>query len=172
MKIALIGTGNILFKDEGIGVYAVHFIRANYQFDCDIECIDGGVLGFSLMHYFQEFDRVIIIDTITMSDDVAGSIYTIPAEELLGLSSVKQNAHEVEIVEMLEICTLAGDMAEITIVGVVPEDIVSVEIGLSATLTKAFDALVSEVLSVLQKESIAVTQKHERTLDAIMKQFQ
>ena len=57
----VIGVGNMLFKDEGIGIYASEYIRQNYEFDDkELEIIDGGTLGFKLMTYFQEYDNVII----------------------------------------------------------------------------------------------------------------
>ena len=56
----IIGVGNMLFKDEGIGIYASEYIKQNYEFDEDLEIIDGGTLGFKLMAYFQEYKNVII----------------------------------------------------------------------------------------------------------------
>ena len=63
----VIGVGNMLFKDEGIGIYAAEYISQNYKFDDkDLEIIDGGTLGFKLMTYFQEYDNVIILDTVSI----------------------------------------------------------------------------------------------------------
>ena len=100
-KIAIVGAGTVIFNDEGVGVYAAKYLEKNYNFDGDVTLVDGGVLGFQLMVYYQEYDRVIILDTITMQDDKAGAIYNLPSEELLGLGSYKQTAHEVEIVDLL-----------------------------------------------------------------------
>ena len=130
MKIALIGAGTVIYQDEGVGVFATKYIENNYTFNQDITIVDGGVLGFQLMTYYQEFDKVIILDTITM-DDKVGSIYNLPSEELLGLGSYKQTAHEVEIVEMLEICSLLEKMAIVSIIGIVPKDIETVGVGLT-----------------------------------------
>jgi len=109
MKIAIVGAGTIIYQDEGVGVYASKYIEENFTFIDDVTLVDGGVLGFQLMTYYQDYDKVIILDTITMDDEV-GSIYNLPSEELLGLGSYKQTAHEVEIIEMLEICSLLERM--------------------------------------------------------------
>jgi hydrogenase maturation protease len=69
IKTALIGVGNVLFTDEGVGVYAVNYLAKNYTFDDSLTIIDGGVLGFKLMGYFQEFDHVIILDTVSIEDE-------------------------------------------------------------------------------------------------------
>lgn len=163
MRIALVGVGTIIFQDEGIGVYAAKYMESNYTFDGDITIVDGGVLGFKLMTYYQEYDKVVIMDTITMNDEI-GSIYNLPAEELLGLGSYKQTAHEVEIVEMLEICSLLEQMADVNIIGIVPEDILSVNVGLSDTMKGQFDAFVQAGLNELARVGITFA-KNETEVD-------
>ncbi|QOG12595.1 HyaD/HybD family hydrogenase maturation endopeptidase [Arcobacter sp. FWKO B] len=165
---AIVGAGTIIFKDEGVGVYAQRYLEENYLFGEDVTLVDGGVLGFQLMTYYSEYDNVLILDTISM-DDKAGSIYSIPADELLGLGSYKQNAHEVEIVEMLEICSLLDKMANVHIVGIVPKDIESVEIDLTSDIRLKFDEFVSSALKQLDIMGVAYTKKDKYTnLDEII----
>jgi len=169
MSLAVVGAGTVIFRDEGVGVYAQRYLAENYDFDGDIELVDGGVLGFQLMRYYTEYDKVIILDTITMKEERAGTIFNIPGEELLGLGSYKQTAHEVEIVEMLEIAALNGNLGDVSIVGIVPEDILSVKIGLSDTLKKAFPDFIATALSEIEKSGIEVRPKAKRlSLDEVI----
>jgi len=171
-KIAIVGAGNVMFKDEGVGIYAIRYLQENYEFDGDITLVDGGVLGFQLMVYYQEYERVIIMDTITMHDDEPGSIYNIPSEQLLGLGSYKQTAHEVEIVEMLEICSLLDNFSDTTIVGIVPEDIIEVETNLTDTLKKEFKNFVNTTLKELDKMGETYHKKDtEFTLEQIIDSY-
>jgi len=163
MKTAIIGAGTIIFQDEGIGVYAQKYIDQNYTFKGDVTVVDGGVLGFQLMPYYQEYDRVIILDTITMDDEV-GSIYNLPAEELLGLGSYKQTAHEVEIVEMLEICSLLEKMADVNIIGIVPKDIKSVNIGLTNEMKDKFHMFVNTALEELKMSGVEFFKNEKEVL--------
>ncbi|MBP6162799.1 MAG: HyaD/HybD family hydrogenase maturation endopeptidase [Aliarcobacter sp.] len=141
-KNIVIGVGNMLFKDEGIGIYAAEYISQNYKFDDkDLEIIDGGTLGFKLMTYFQEYDNVIILDTVSIEDEV-GSIYRLPSDVLLGLGTYRKTAHEVEIVEMLEIVSVLDSYANVTIIGIIPKDIISVGIGLTATMEDKFEEFI------------------------------
>ncbi|MFW3398422.1 hydrogenase maturation protease, partial [Aliarcobacter butzleri] len=111
------------------GTYASEYISQNYEFaDENLEIIDGGTLGLKLMAYFQEYDNVIILDTVSI-EDTAGSIYRLPSEVLLGLGNYRKTAHEVEIVVMLEIVSVLVSHANVTIMGIIPDDIISVEIG-------------------------------------------
>lgn len=155
-KIAIIGAGTVIYQDEGVGVFASRYIEENYTFDKDVTMVDGGVLGFQLMTYYQEFDKIIILDTITM-DDKVGSIYNLPSDELLGLGSYKQTAHEVEIVEMLEICSLLERMAEVNIIGIVPKDIETVGVGLTNEIKENFFIFVDTAINQLLQMGISST---------------
>jgi len=172
LRTAIVGAGTVIYQDEGVGVYASKYIEENYTFDNDdVTMVDGGVLGFQLMVYYQEYDKVIILDTITMDDEV-GSIYNLPSEELLGLGSYKQTAHEVEIIEMLEICSLLETMAEVNIVGIVPEDIETVVVGLTQKMRDNFFALVDAGLSELDRAGIQYKKNEtEVTLDKIIDSY-
>lgn len=167
----VLGVGNILFKDEGIGVYAAEYLAKNYAFTPELEIVDGATLGFRLMTYFQEYKRVYIIDTISIKD-TPGSIYKVPADELLGLGTYRQTAHEVEIVEMLEICSLLESIAEVTIFGIIPEDIESVDISLTEPMVKSFGSLCEQVLSELESVGYTYTKKDDITLDEVIKELQ
>ena len=172
MKIAIVGAGNVIFNDEGIGVYAQKYLELNYQFSENVTIVDGGVLGFKLMVYYQEYDKVLILDTITMSNEKAGSIYNIPANELLGLGSYKQTAHEVEIVEMLEICSLLDKMADVRIIGIVPKDIIEVSTNLTPTLKEKFFDFVNEALKELKKMGVKYKKREkEISLEEIIELY-
>ncbi len=162
MRLAVVGAGTILFQDEGVGVYGAKYLEENYSFEGDITLVDGGVLGFKLMTYYTDYDRVIIMDTITMHQESPGTIFNIPAEELLGLGSYKQTAHEVEIVEMLEIAALNGNISDVNIIGIVPADILSVNIGLSENIKNAFPLFVETALSEIKKSGINFKPKEQQ----------
>ncbi len=165
--LIIIGVGNVLFKDEGIGVYAARYFQENFNVAPSIDIIDGATLGFTLMSYFQDYKRVIIVDTVSI-DDKPASIYRLPAEEMMGLGSYRQTAHEVEIVEMLEICSLLDKIAEVVIIGVVPEDIKSVEIGISQSLKSAFPTLIDTIKNELISYSYDIEEIKKTTLEEII----
>ncbi|MBU0924942.1 HyaD/HybD family hydrogenase maturation endopeptidase [bacterium] len=153
----VIGVGNMLFKDEGIGIYAAEYIKQNYKFDDEeLEIIDGGTLGFKLMTYFQEYDNVIILDTVSIEDTV-GEIYRLPSEILLRLGNYRKTAHEVEIVEMLEIVSVLDSHADVTIIGIIPEDIISVGIGLTQTMENRFEEFILN--GIKEIESLGIKAK-------------
>ena len=167
-KSIVIGVGNMLFKDEGIGIYASEFLKQNYSLDGDIEIIDGGTLGFKLMTYFQDYENVIILDTVSI-EDKAGEIYRLPSDVLLGLGSYRKTAHEVEIVEMLEIVSALNSHADVTILGIVPQDIMSVQIGLTKIMEDRFEEFIAHAIKEIQSLDIKVTKIDNIAIPDIVK---
>jgi len=171
-KIALIGSGNAFFKDEGIGLYAAKFLKENYDFGPEVEIIDGGTLGFKLMPLLQEFEKVIIVNTSSDDAMAPGTISVRGCDEFLEGSHIKKTANEVEIAEMLQICSLTEAMAETVIVSIIPEDIISVEVGLTGRLKSAWPTYIDTVLAQLEAWGAAGIKRPERTeLETVLHTF-
>jgi len=166
-KIAVIGVGNLLFCDDGIGIIAAEYLRQNFSFEPEVKIVDGGTLGFGLYGYFAEYDNVLILDTLSM-DDEAGAIYKIPSKELLRLGGYKKTAHEVEVVQMLEICELHETKAEVTLIGIVAKDVSSTKIGLSEVVQSRFEFLIQTVVKELKNLGIEAVKKETLDFDAIV----
>lgn len=170
MKNIVIGVGNLLFKDEGIGIYAAKYIEENYDFEPSIEIIDGGTLGFKLMSYFQEYDNVIILDTVSI-EDTPGEIYRLPSDVLLGLGNYRKTAHEVEIIEMLEICSVLDEHAAVTIIGIIPEDIEKVEIGLTPKIEERFNEYIAHIVKEIEGIGSKATLKNTKSIKQIAQEL-
>jgi len=171
-KVALIGSGNAFFKDEGIGLYGAKYIKENYDFTPEIEIVDGGTLGFKLMPLLQEFDEVIIINTASDDNEKIGAISVKTTDEFLDGDLIKKTANEVEIAEMLQICSLTDSMAETTVISIVPEDIISVEVGLSNALRGEWENYINITLKKIQTLGIQVNKKEKNfSLDEILNIF-
>ncbi len=169
-KNIVIGIGNLLFCDDGVGVIVVKYLKENFDFSPELELLDGGTLGFNLAEYFLNYDNVFIIDTISTNDE-AGAIYKIPSDELLGSGSYKNTAHEVEVVQMLEACSLEDKMAKVTIFAVVPQDIESVKIGLSKAVVNSFNILIETVIIELEKLSVSSKKVADISIDKIIREL-
>lgn len=170
MRNIVIGVGNVLFKDEGVGIYASRLLRDNYSFNSELEIMDGGTLGFKLMTFFQEYDNVIILDTVSI-EDKAGEVFRLPSDVLLGLGTYRKTAHEVEIVEMLEICSVLDKHANVVILGIIPEDIETVEIGLTKTIEEKISFLVDNAVKEVESLGIKATKKDDKSVKQIALEF-
>ncbi len=166
-KNIVIGIGNILLNDDGIGVYAALYLEKNYTFEPPLQIIDGGTLGIRLIEYINEYDNIFLIDTISI-DDKIGSVYVLPSDELLNLNRYRNTAHEVEVVDMLQTASLLDKKANVTIFGIVPSDIQTVKIGLNKELVNKFNLFINIIINKIQELNIKVTIKNTYLLKDII----
>ena len=154
----IIGIGNILQKDDGMGVYAASYLHHNYTFSEDLEIINGGVEGIHLLNVLEENSHVVILDCLQLNDSPA-SIYAIPAPEISGYGLNNGGAHEIGIIQCMDMLEMQGkDIPEAIVIGIIPGE-VTFEFGLSPELTDAFDAYISVVLQYLSKHGLEYTKK-------------
>jgi hydrogenase maturation protease len=161
-SVALIGMGNIMFHDEGLGIYMVDYIQKNYEIPTNLTIIDGGTLGFKLMTYYLEYDAIIIVGTTSQRGEV-GAVFINNADEVMAQGATRQSANEVEITMMLEICALSDAMGEMHMVSMVPEDIQSVRNGLSGNIEENMQQLEQATLELLKQYDIKLTPKLQTT---------
>ena len=147
-----------MFCDEGLGTYLAKYIEENYEIPDSLEIVDGGLLGFGLMSYYQEFDKLLIV-SITSKDGKSGEIFRYSADDMLRLGKTRQSANEVEVAMMIEICSFKEDMAEIEFLTMVPENIEDVKNGLSQKVLENMPILAQKTLEVLKEYGINLQQK-------------
>ncbi|WP_456470225.1 HyaD/HybD family hydrogenase maturation endopeptidase [Caminibacter sp.] len=122
MKILVLGIGNILFGDEGIGVHLVHYLEEKYEFEGphQVDFIDGGTLAQRLIPIIVEYDKVFIFDTVDVDEAEIGDVYFFDFLDVPECVSWQGSAHEVEMLQTLEMIHMMGDLPETKIIGVVP----------------------------------------------------
>lgn len=171
MSVVVLGVGNVLEEDDGIGIYACAYLNANYTFTPEIEVINGGVEGINLLNLFLENDRIIILDTINL-DDEAGSIYNIPSYELSGYGLNSGGAHEVGVMQCLDMIELMGHpLPESNVIGIIPKSI-TFHMGLSDELSEQFNVYINTVINYLKTIKIDAESKETLTsLNEIIEGF-
>ncbi|MGZ8548695.1 MAG: HyaD/HybD family hydrogenase maturation endopeptidase [Sulfuricurvum sp.] len=171
MSIVVLGIGNVLEEDDGIGIYACAYLNANYTFEPKIEIINGGVEGINLLNLFMEYDRIIILDTISLNDS-AGSIYDIPSCELSGYGLNSGGAHEVGVMQCLDMIELMGKpLPKSNVLGIVPATI-SFRMGLSKELREHFNNYINTAINYLKTLNIDATPKDSfKSLIEIIEEF-
>jgi len=123
MKLLILGIGNILFGDEGIGPHLVHYLEKKYRFESDehtVDLIDGGTLAQRLIPIITDYDRVIVIDCVTTADGQVGDVYLFDFDDMPECVTWQGSAHEVEMLQTLQMIEMFGDLPPVKIVGVVP----------------------------------------------------
>ena len=147
-RFAIIAIGNVLQKDDGMGVLAARYLRVNYIFEPALEIIEGGVEGMNLLNTIMDYDEILFLDCIDIEGE-SGTIYNIPITELKTSALVKGSAHEIGLLESLSMLELMGEtVPPSTLLAIVP-DVIETGIGLSTILRKSFDTYVTTIMKII-----------------------
>ncbi|MCX7738469.1 MAG: HyaD/HybD family hydrogenase maturation endopeptidase [Hydrogenothermaceae bacterium] len=168
MRIAVLGVGNVLFRDEGLGVFVVKYLEKNYKLYGDVDLLDGGTGGLKLLEYFKEYDIIIMVDVVSI-DDKVGSVHRIEGESVKRLLTNHRTAHEVGIGEVMEMISLLDRSPKVVIIGVVPEDVYTPRIGLSPSLERVFPNIVEAILKELESLGVSFEKVQDIPLSEIGK---
>ncbi len=121
-KIVVIGVGNLLLADEGIGIHAVNELKKE-NFPPYVEIIDGGTAGIDLLFLLEDASYAIIIDCVEAAAE-PGAILRIPVEELILQAPVQAiSLHDINLVEALSLAKGLGKLPATVIFGVQPGEI-------------------------------------------------
>ena len=160
--MVIVGIGNVLQKDDGLGVYAATYLYENYTFSKEVEIINGGVEGIRLYNVLEDNSHVIILDCLQL-DDVPASIYAIPAKEISGYGLNNGGAHEIGILQCMDMMELQGkEIPESIVIGIIPASI-TFEFGLSQELLDAFEGYICVILQYLKKQGIEASKVSSTT---------
>ena len=125
MTTLVLGIGNTLLSDEGVGVHVSNYIRQHYTAVPDMECLDGGTLSFTLLGDIERSDELIVIDA-TQLNEAPGSFRTYVGDDMDRFLNfqTKRSVHEVSLVDLLSICRLADHLpARRALIGIQPQSL-------------------------------------------------
>jgi len=149
MKIALIGLGNILMRDEGVGVHAIKAVQEHYQVPPELDVVDGGTAGLDLLPFLEGRDRVLFVDAVDFGE-APGFIGVLKNEAIpQAFGKSKSSLHHVGLAEVLAAARLLDALPpEVCLIGIQPQ---SLEVGLELTevLQEKLETLVARITATL-----------------------
>jgi len=164
LRILILGIGNILFGDEGIGVHFINLLKEKYLFVSDfwmVDIIDGGTLAQRLIPIIVKYDEVIVIDCVSVEEGKVGDIFFFDFSDIPEEIKWQGSAHEVEMLQTLKMIEIAGDLPQVKILGVIPYVIgENSTFELSKKIIEATGFMEKIVIGYLEKKGIkAIKQK-------------
>jgi len=111
MSTLVLGIGNTLLSDEGVGVHATRYLLDHYPDLPDTSCLDGGTLSFTLAGPIENSRNLIVIDAAQLNDKpgtVRTFVGTAMDEYLNG--QTKRSVHEVGLIDLMSIIRLTGHL--------------------------------------------------------------
>jgi hydrogenase maturation protease len=146
-KILIVGVGNLLLKDEGVGVHAVRALERT-QLPPGVDLCDGGVAGITLLDFFEKSSRVLLIDAAEMSLPPGTIRRFTPDEVQQGPEAPRFSSHDVGLLEVLRLAEALGrSPEEVVIIGIQPK-----EIAWGEELSSEVAAALPVVLEMVRRE--------------------
>lgn len=125
MKTIVLGLGNTLLCDDGVGIYAMNELQKRWQHQDDIEFIDGGTLSFTLTDVLYNADNLIVIDAAQLGENPGEvRVFKNDAMDTFVRNGKCSSVHEVSLSELLDMARMLETLpTERALVGVQPEKV-------------------------------------------------
>ena len=148
MRAVVLGVGNILLSDEGIGVHAVNALAAHYEIPAEVELIDGGTSAMDCLDQIAEADFLLIADCVRGGRE-PGALVRLGDGELQAFFRTRISPHQVGLSDVLATLALHDlSPARTVLIGAEPK---SLALGLELTpeLAAVLPALVKTLAAEL-----------------------
>ena len=146
-RITILGIGNTLYTDEGLGVHALAALEEKYGTDQQVQLIDGSTDGMSLLGPVEDTDYLIVIDAINAGKE-GGHIIELHGDDIPAYYGIKMSIHQLGFQEVL----LASKLREkypknIVMIGMQPT---SLELGIG--LSETNEAQLPKLLKLVEQQ--------------------
>ena len=118
--LLVLGLGNVLLRDDGVGAAAVALLLDRYQPPCNVRVLDGGTLGLSLLPYLEEAETVILVDAIK-ADAAPGALVRLDGADVAPAVATRLSPHQIGVSDLLDGARwLDRYPARVVLLGIVP----------------------------------------------------
>lgn len=149
-RILVIGMGNVLMQDEGVGVRAVEELEIRFHIPDGVTVMDGGTTGMELFEPMRNCDCLVVADAVN-ANAPPGSLVRIANEEIRAFFQTKISNHQLGLSDLLALLTLKGEAPRhIVIIGMVPHSLEN-KLGLTEAATAGLDGMVEMLLAELRQ---------------------
>ncbi len=149
-KILVLGIGNLLMGDEGIGIHVIREFELKHQFKNLVDVVDGGTGGFHLLSYLQEYENVIIVDA-AIGDRVSGSIEIIKPKYSSDFPRTL-TAHDIGLKDLIDSAAILGQLPEIILIIIYIDKFQSLNLELSDDVKAAIPKVVEILNQIISQK--------------------
>ncbi|GAB4533767.1 MAG: HyaD/HybD family hydrogenase maturation endopeptidase [Anaerolineae bacterium] len=146
----ILGVGNILMGDEGVGVWVIEHLQAHYTFPEEVQVLDGGTMGLDLLTYLEGVERLLVVDALDACQP-PGTIVRLADDQIPAfLGRRKLSPHQIGLADLLSVASLRGQMPHQTVlIGVQPASL-ETKLGLSPTIQAQLPSILEKLLSEME----------------------
>jgi hydrogenase maturation protease len=140
-SVLVLGLGNVLCADDGVGVIAVERMRRRFVPPSEVALVDGGTLGLALLPMLEEAGAVWILDAVA-ADAPPGTLVALEGDEVEPALRERLSPHQIGVADLLDALHWRGTWpARVRVLGLVPESF-ELRVGLSERVAPGVDPLV------------------------------
>ncbi len=145
MNLLVLGLGNILMSDEGVGVRVVEALAARDNLPAGVELLDGGTSGMELLEAMMGRDAIIVADAISANGHRPGDVIRLDGGELDQYFRQRMSPHQIGLSDVLAALQLMdASPGRLVLYGVVPRNL-DLGLELSAEVAAARNRLVGRI---------------------------
>ena len=153
-SVLVLGLGNILLSDEGVGVRIVEALDASHELPDDVEALDGGTSGMELLDMVAGRDCLIVADAVN-ADGPPGRVVRLENDDIRALFETRFSPHQLGLSDMLAALRLIDKAPRrVLVIGVVPENL-KTGLDLSPAAAIGRDAAVAMIVDELARLGMA-----------------
>lgn len=154
----VLGIGNTLNTDEGVGVHALLLLQQALSTSLAIEFLDGGTLGLNLLPLVEETEHLLLLDAVNAGKS-PGAVVELRGNEIPLFAGVKLSQHQLTFQEVLGLAQMRGKLPRhLHLIGVQPADL-SVGVGMSEVVRKAIPAVMNRAETILKEWGLLIENK-------------
>lgn len=158
MRVVVLGIGNILLSDEGVGVRAIEHLQETHLLPDEVEAVDGGTAGIELVAYIAGADRLIVVDAVRVGQPPA-SVVRMEGEAVPAFFRTRISPHQVGLSDLLATLTLTGEAPnEVVLIGVQPVSMAT-GMALSPEVAARLDEVVGMVVAEIRRIGLAAVRR-------------
>jgi len=153
--VVVLGLGNLLRRDEGLGIRALERLRERYILPDTIQLVDGGTLGLDLLCYLEAAERLLVLDA-ALTQGPPGTLLRVVDGDVPAFFGMRTSPHEIALPDLLAVAHLRGTSPdEVVVLGMQPE---ALELGweLSPIVAAGLDALADAAADELRRWGVRV----------------
>lgn len=158
-RTVVMGVGNPLLGDDGLGLAALERLSERWELQGDVDLVDGGTWGLSLLPIIEDATRLLLLDAIDIGA-APGTAVEIPREGLPRYFAAKLSPHQIDLSEIFALAELRGTMPCVAMaIGIQPATI-ALSDGLTGSVKAQLDELVRRAVAVLSSWGHACTPRY------------
>lgn len=128
--VLVLGMGNVLLEDEGLGIHALKLLQQRYEFSPEVEFLDGGTSGMALVDVISCRKHLLVLDAV-QTGDLPGTLVKMCDKDVPVYFGIKVTFHQLGLADVLATLELSDEQPDhVTVLGLVPE---SLELSLDLT---------------------------------------